>query len=592
MPSKSVAGMKVSTAVLPNTREPEFSFGNFRLWTDGSFHRHQTEIHLPPKEIAALRFLLTHAGEIVTPTQLKQALWGDVHVTPNSIPRCLSSLRARLEPEQCIQTIYKRGYRLIGPVLQNGPQALTVWHVAIMPFAAGHNVEEYLGPAIAEGVAARLIAAGPAWISVLARDSVFTLANRGLTAVQVGEALHADFIVAGTLIALPTHYRLRAEMIRIADGVQVWVEEMLVAQDQVLDLESQLVQRLIFRLGATDSPPPDGRLGANARPDAYAVFLRGHHEWQTLERHRMQDGMRHLLEATELDPSLVCAQIDLADLSATQELCGFLSPDATAKQIRRIGDSISDVETDAPALLPILGWIDFHVDRNLAAALDLFSASAHLPHTSSPTRLRVMLALSRHRFDEALEWLQPALLLDPFAPGLHSLLAWTFHLAGRRASSVEAVEKALAMFPGNEGTLANSALILSYNGDAEHGEMLARDLVGRTPYFDIATAIHAYTLACSGHRSEACGILERLQWLSRERFVLRSFLPAAFAALGSVDEAISELQAADDARCPWFFQMLADPRLQPLHGHAEFELMRQSLAKLESSASENAEYLT
>ena len=27
----------------------------------------------------------------------------------------------------------------------------------------------------------------------------------------------------------------------------------------------------------------------------------------------MQDGMQHLLEATELDPSLVAAQIDLAD---------------------------------------------------------------------------------------------------------------------------------------------------------------------------------------------------------------------------------------------------------------------------------------
>ena len=87
-------------------------------------------------------------------------------------------------------------------------------------------------------------------------------------------------------------------------------------------------------------------------------------------------------------------------------------------------------------------------------------------------------------------------------------------------------------------------------------------------------------------------ILERLQWLSRERFVLRSFLPAAFAALGAVDEAIAELQAADDARCPWFFQMLADPRLQPLHGHAEFELMRESLEKLEFSAAERLEYQT
>ncbi len=582
--------MKVSTAALPNVTEPEFIFGNFKLWADGSFFRDQTQIHLPPKEMAALRFLLTHAGEVVTPAQLKQALWGEVHVTSDSVPRCLSSLRALLEPEQCIQTIYKRGYRLAGQVGCNGSEPRTMCHVAIMPFASGHNVAEHLGPAIAEEVTARLTAAGPSWVSVLARDSVFTLARGGLSAVQVGEALHADFILTGTLAAMPTHYRLRAEMIRMKDGVQIWIEDMLVAQNLVYDLESQLVQRLTFRLGWEQDRATGAALKAKVRPDAYEMFLRGRYEWQTQERHRMMDGMRHLLEATELDPALVSAQIDLADLSVTQEFYGFLSPDATATQVRHIGDSISNVAGVAPALLPILGWIDFHVDRDLAAALDRFSASAHLPHSASTTRLRVMLALSRHRFDEAVEWLQSALSLDPYAPGLHGLLAWTFHLAGRQAKSVETVEKALALFPDHEGTLAMSALILAFNGHAEHGEKLARDLVRRSPYFDIAMAIHAYALACSGQRDEAYGTLERLQWLSRERFVMRSFIPAAFAALGLVDEAISELRAADDARCPWFFQMLADPRLQPLHGHGEFELMRESLGRLEHSVSDRLEH--
>ena len=30
------------------------------------------------------------------------------------------------------------------------------------------------------------------------------------------------------------------------------------------------------------------------RREAYELFLRGHHEWQTLQRHRMQDGIQHL----------------------------------------------------------------------------------------------------------------------------------------------------------------------------------------------------------------------------------------------------------------------------------------------------------
>ncbi len=582
--------MKLSTSTQPNGCEPEFSFGNFRLYPDGTLYRNEAEIHLPPKELAALRFLLAHDGQVVSPAQLKQALWGDVHVTSDSVPRCVSSLRSRLEPDPCIQTIYKRGYRLVGPVQRTGSPLRPPWRLVIMPFVAARNVPEYLGPAIADEVTTRLTAMRPSWVSVMARDSVFTLARRGLTAAQVGAALHADVVLAGTLLRLPTHYRLRAELIRVQDGTQLWVEDMLTSRDQVLGLESELVQRLVFRLDGDFAPHSNPSDPASVRPDAHEIFLRGHQEWQSHERLRMQEGMQHLIQATELDSSLVSAHIDLAHLCVTQEFYGFLSPDATARQIRHIRESIADVSTTAPALLPILGWIKFHVDRDLDGALDLFWASADLPHDPSTTRLRVMFALSRQRFEEALAWLRSALVVDPYSPWLHACLAWTWHLAGQPGESVEAAEQALSQFPDHETTQLCGAMIMAFNGQAERAANMAEDLVRRTPYFDLALAVHAYALACAGQRDKAHDALERLQWISRERFVLRSFTAAAFAALGEASEAIAELKAADEARCPWFFQMLADPRLAPLHGVAEFEQMRASVENLEVPADESLEY--
>ena len=108
--------MKLSSEARSDAKETEFSFGDFRVDHDGTFSRGDVEIHLPPKELAALRLLLSNAGQIVSSAQLKHSLWGDVHVTSDSVPRCMSSLRARLGSDQCIQTIYKRGYRLAGPV--------------------------------------------------------------------------------------------------------------------------------------------------------------------------------------------------------------------------------------------------------------------------------------------------------------------------------------------------------------------------------------------------------------------------------------------------------------------------------------------
>jgi DNA-binding winged helix-turn-helix (wHTH) protein len=581
--------MKLSNGIESDGREPEFSFGDFRLWQDGTFLRGDTQIHLPPKELAALRFLLHHAGQVVTPAQLKVALWGEVHVTSDSVPRCMSALRGRLEPDPCIQTIYKRGYRLVASVRHRAHHDHPSWRIAIMPFATGHNVPEHLGAAVAEEVTSRLTASGPSWISVLARDSVFTLARRGLTGVQAGETLQADLVLAGTLLTMPTQYRLRVEMIRVTDGTQIWIEDGLAPHSQLLQLETRLVERLILRLGG--EPRAASRpVEAPPQPDAYDMFLRGHQEWQTRERHRMQDGMQHLIQATELDPSLISAHVDLAELCISQEFYGFLAPDAAARQVRRIADAVPDSAATAPALLPITGWVRFHVDRDLPGALEQFSASAELPHSRTTTRLRVMFALSRYRFDEALDWLDSALALDPYAPWLHGLQAWAMHLAGRRADSVELIESALDTYPNIDEIQAYGGLILAFNGYADRAAVVAQDLVRRTPYFDIGNAIHAYALALNGRREQAHEILERLQWLSRERFVLRSFLPAGFAALGEREEAVAELHAANDQRCPWFFQILADPRLKLLHGHPGFERLRASVEKPDGSTAEALQY--
>ncbi len=576
-----------------NLPDPEYTFGNFRLASDGTLMRSHEEVHLPPKELAALRVLLMHAGQVVTRAQLKQELWGDVHVTPDSVPRCLSSLRARLEPDRCIQTLYKRGYRLIGNVVRYGSAAQPAYRLAILPFTVGQGADEFLGPAIAEEATARLTEINYPTLAILARDSVFALTHRGHSAVEVGKALRADLVLTGKVFATPSHFRLRTEMVRVEDATQVWIEDMMVARSQVAELKLELASRLQARLGA-DLAGEKIRLAkapsAVIRPDAYESFLRGHHDWQSFDRHRMVDGMQSLLLAAELDPNLLAAKVDLARVIMAQELVGFMPPRVAADRIRGIFRAISDSGLDEPALLPARGWIAFHVDRDLGLALELFSQSAHIPHDAWTTRLRVMLALSCRRFEEATEWLHSALLVDPYAPWLHATLAWASHLAGDVDASRTQIEDAIRLFPEHDSTRFYGSILLAYQGDAERAEKMANSLVREKPYFDLAAAAHAYALARSGRNAEGGEVLQRMQWLSRERFVLTSFQPAAYLALGDVDSALSELRAGNDIRCPWFFQSLADPRLKDLHGHPEFEQMQASLNSLVSAAGESSEF--
>ena len=586
-----------SASSSPDSSGRAFNFGNLRLDAEGTLSRGDQIIHLPPKELAALKLLLAHAGQIVTHQQLKKALWGDVHVTDDSVPKCMSSLRELLTPDDCIQTVYKRGYRLsvnIQPREYDSPEPRP--RLVIMPFAVDVNVPLYLGHGISEETIALITSDPLASVRVLARDSAFSLAARGMTAHQVGEALEADLVLTGTLRSLPSQFRLRVEMIRVADGTQIWVEDMLVSQTRAAALELELANRLCVRLGTRDWFRPQ-QLGAqpdnpesSARREAYELFLRGHHEWQSLQRHRMQDGIQHLTLAIELDPSLFIAQIDLANARLTQSFSGFISPMQAAEHVRHAANAIPASAEGAEAILPPLGWIRFHVDHDLPGALRAFSTSAHLPHETSVTRLRSMLALSRHRFVEAIELINDALHVDPYSPWLNARLAWAYHLSGETTKSVAQAEHALELFPEHESSTVYGAIILAFNGKAGRAITVAENLIRRSPHLDLGVAVYAYALAREGRLDEARSILERLQWLSRERFVLSAFTPAVNLALGETDSAIADLQAAAEVRCPWFFQMLADPRLESLRSHLEFVKMLKVLERMESAAARRAEH--
>jgi hypothetical protein len=134
-------------------------------------------------------------------------------------------------------------------------------------------------------------------------------------------------------------------------------------------------------------------------------------------------------------------------------------------------------------------------------------------------------------------------------------------------------------------------MILGYNGEAERAIEVAKTLSGRASHSDIATAVRAYALACAERHEESRHLLERLQWLSRERFVLNTLNAATYVVLGEADAAFAELRTANETRCPWFFHMLADPRLKPLHGRPEFAALQASLPAAEAGAARDSEHI-
>ena len=77
-------------------------------------------VELTRKEFGLLRFFLDKPNRALTRNQIMKAVWGNrIIVTPRSVDRCVTTLRAKVETDptnpEFIQTIRDIGYRFCLP---------------------------------------------------------------------------------------------------------------------------------------------------------------------------------------------------------------------------------------------------------------------------------------------------------------------------------------------------------------------------------------------------------------------------------------------------------------------------------------------
>ncbi|MCU1242126.1 MAG: Tetratricopeptide 2 repeat protein [Candidatus Acidoferrum typicum] len=101
------------------------SFQSFRLDTaNHSLLRGQERVQIPPKAYDVLRYLVENAGRVVTQDELLEAVWPETYVNPEILRKYILEIRKTLgdRPDKpvFIETVTKRGYRFIAPVIEEG----------------------------------------------------------------------------------------------------------------------------------------------------------------------------------------------------------------------------------------------------------------------------------------------------------------------------------------------------------------------------------------------------------------------------------------------------------------------------------------
>ena len=119
-----VTGRQVSAGANMKVFPPfRLDLVNQCLWRDGEAGRDE-RLQLTPKAFAVLRYLVEHAGRLVTQEELLDAVWPETFVQPEVLKYQIADIRGILgdSPKNpvFIETLARRGYRFVGAVGESG----------------------------------------------------------------------------------------------------------------------------------------------------------------------------------------------------------------------------------------------------------------------------------------------------------------------------------------------------------------------------------------------------------------------------------------------------------------------------------------
>ena len=620
--------------------------GGFRLgpWlvepSLNSVSNNGTSLRLEPKVMEVLVCLSHHPGEPVSKEQLLQTVWPDTFVSDDVLTRSISELRRVFEDDpkdsRFIQTIPKRGYRLVAPVepanavftkpleqpsvsvaARRGARrlwylaslvtavvvsgGLMVWKardlsawlmkrsgpppihsLAVLPLQnlSGDPAQEYFADAMTEELITELSQISA--LSVISRTSVMPYKESKKSLPEIARELHADAIVEGSVLRSGERVRITAQLIYAANDSNVWAQTYDRDLQDVFALQSAVANAIVIEIRAKTTAQEQARLAKTPRPNLQALEL-------------YLQGNRHLQLTDPLEWTNGQYKAYLGEMRAAQnsfEQAISLDPDfarayvGLAISLRWDPISAERLEKSRAALRQAIALDDsladahlelaellYHTDWNWAAAEKELQRSIELNPSFAMAHAQYADYLdAMGRFDEGMREFQVVLALDPG----HEWVPNSYYRRRQYDRAIELYQNDIKR--GIFGIYAHWDLAHAYEAAGMHDEAVRQfaEMMGMLGYREIAKSMKQM-LTQQGYKAAYH------QWArSFERLAANgSFVPPAFIAFtyglaGENDSAFDFLEKAYNARDGNLTDLNSDPIWDPIRSDARFpDLVRR-----------------
>ncbi len=558
-------------------------------------------LHLEPRVMDVLVTLAERAPEPVTRAELIDVVWGDAVVTDSVLSRCISILRERLGDDRArprfIETLSKRGYRLLAPVgpaqvrptigqpvgsprLAAGvsstqPAYASGVSIAVLPFVnlAADATDEHVADGLTELLIAHL--AGVASLRVIARTSSMAYKAVRKRVCDIAAELEVDYVVEGSVRCEGSRIQVVARLIEARREAHTWAHTSTLELRDLLTLLGGIAQSIADAVSARLLPAEAARLARRVSIGEGALqhYLKGRFFWAQ----RGPDGLRKAAEAFAAcalqAPDFAPAHCGLADCQIVLALYGIAPPLRAAAAAREHHARALALDPDGPEVLTALGAMRLFFDWDFAGAEQaLVRALAANPSYTTAHLAYGDLLMTRGEFDRGLAHIRSAVRLSPFDIGLAMNLGDFLVFSGRLDESVRQFQETLEMderFVPVRVRLAEALALAGHGAAARvHAARALIEAPGQPRVRETSALVHAAT----GQADEARRELADLAAGRQERHVCAWEIARAYAALADADAAFDWIDTAIRERAPMAVFTGVHPGLDPIRQDPRFAL--------------------
>jgi serine/threonine protein kinase/tetratricopeptide (TPR) repeat protein len=456
--------------------------------------------------------------------------------------------------------------------------------IAVLPFvndSKDPNVE-YLSDGITESIINNLSQLPD--LKVMSRNAAFRFKGSNLDPVDAGRNLNVGAVLTGRLVKLNDRFVIKAELIKVADGSQLWGDEynssladIFSVQDEV---SKKIYQSLRLRLSGADEEKLARRYTHDA--EAYQLYLKGRYFWNKRNEEGFRNGIEYFKRAEEKDPTFALAFSGLADSYALLCDIGVVRPKDEMPKAKAAAEKAVDADPALAEAYTSRAFVRLAYDWDWLGAQSDFQQALKLnPKYPTAHQWYASYLMQMGKFSFAKAEIEEAHKLDPLSPIISSNSGLYSYYEHNYDDAIAKYRVTLQSDP--DFWVARHYLALAYVQKGMYDEAIKelRSLIkappsGPVPDEVIATETEAsaslgFAYAMAGKKVEAHEILNKLQALAARRYVSGIYFAIVYAGLKDNDHAIEYLNKAYEDRHPGLVLIRIEPVFDALRSDERFK---------------------